>query len=83
MRKVLTSFVVFLASPWTHIVVGWFAIVFAWCMSYEIDYALEVVSFIIGVVVSAGVSCVDLGIQKLLIARTKRHHNERHDVENK
>lgn len=65
MRKKLTSFVVFLASPWTHILVGFFALVFTWCLAYENDYSLDAVSFVAGVVGSAGISCIDLGIQKL------------------
>lgn len=83
MRKVLISFYEFLASPWTHIVVGWFALVFAWCMAYEVDYTLDVVSFIVGAVASAGVSCLDLGVQKLHVARTERRQNERYDATNK
>lgn len=65
MRKILISFFEILASPWTHILVGFFALVFTWCLAYENDYSLDVVSFVAGVVGSAGISCIDLGIQKL------------------
>lgn len=69
MRKFFVQLFAFMAHPVTHIVVGFLTMVFAWCMAYEVGYVLDVYSFIIGVVVSAGFSCLDLGIQKLLDAK--------------
>ena len=69
MRKFIVGFYSFLAHPVTHIVVGFLTMVFAWCMANEVGYVLDAYSFIIGVVASAGFSCLDLGIQKLLDAK--------------
>lgn len=65
MRKFLVDLYSFMAHPITHIVFGFLVIVFAWCMAYEVGYVLDVYSFIVGVVASAGFSCLDLGFQKL------------------
>ena len=66
MRKFIQDLYSFMAHPVTHIVFGLLFLVFAWCMAYEVGYVLDVYSFIIGVVASAGFGCFDLGIQKLL-----------------
>lgn len=66
MRKFMQDLYSFMSHPVTHIVFGFLVIVFAWCMAYEVGYVLDVYSFVIGVVASAGFSCFDLGFQKLL-----------------
>lgn len=71
MRKILISFFEILASPWTHIIIGFFALVFTWCLAYENGYSLDAVSFVAGVFGSAGISCIDLGIQKLRCRKNK------------
>ena len=72
MRKIICDFYAFLAHPFTHIVFGFLVIMLAWCFAYEMDYQLDVYSFIVGLIASAGFSCFDLGIQKLMIRCEQR-----------
>lgn len=69
MRKFFVGLFSFMDHPLTHIVFGFLVMVFAWCMAYNVGYVLDVYSFIIGVIASAGYSCFDLGIQKLLLRK--------------
>ena len=72
MRKFSLVLYSFMAHPVTHIVFGFLVMVFSWCMAYEVGYVLDVYSFIIGVVASAGFSCFDCGLQKLFFCKKNK-----------